>query len=124
MSEEQKAPQFKDFDKVIRPERKARIAGEDVDVSKIPSRVTLEMAKLSDDAKELNSEEGFYKSVDLVAKACAPSNPKITAEWLLDYTDFIELMEFMDWVLEPVKKRTEETEKNMKARAGKKNNKK
>ena len=117
MSEEQKAPQFKDFDKVIRPERKARIAGEDVDVSKIPSRVTLEIAKLNDDVKELNSEQGFYKSVDLVAKACQPSNSKITANWLLDNTDFETLMEFMDWVLEPVKQRTE---KNRKAQADKK----
>lgn len=105
---------IKNFDQVIREERKARIAGEEVDVTKIPSRVTLEMAKLNDDAKELNSEEGFYKSVDLVARACQPSNPTITADWLLDNTDFETLMEFMEWVIEPVKQRTE---KNMKAQA-------
>jgi len=114
---------IKDFDKVLRTERKARISGEEVDVTKIPSRVTLEMARLNDSSEELNSEEGFYKSIDLVAQACKPSNPKITTEWLLDNTDFETLMDFMDYVLDPVKQRTEKAEqealKNMTARAGK-----
>lgn len=117
-------PRIKDFDQVIKEKRLARIAGEEVDVTKIPSRVTLEMAQLADNADKLNSEEGFYKSVDLVAKACYPSNNKVTAEWLLDNTDFETLMAFMDWVLEPVKQRTEQAAKNTKAQASKKPQKK
>lgn len=121
------SPRIRDFDKVVGSERKAKIGGEVVDVTRIPSRVTLEMAKLADDATKLNSEEGFWKSVDLVSKACLPSNPKITAEWLIDNTYFEQLMDFMDYVLEPVQKRTEEAEermmqkaKNMTAQANKK----
>lgn len=114
---------LKDFDSILRPERKARLHGEIIDVTKIPSRVTLEMARLSDNQKELNSEQGFFKSVELVARACKPSNDKITAHWLLDNTDFETLMDFMDYVLEPVKKRTEQAEadlvKNITARANK-----
>lgn len=108
---------IRDFDKVLGEERKAKICGEIVDVTRIPSRVTLEMAKLADSVEDLNSEQGFYKSVDLVSKACLPSNPKITPDWLIDNTHFEQLMEFMDYVLEPVKKRTEDAEKNLMAQA-------
>lgn len=115
---------IKDFDSVLKPERIMKIRGEEVDVTKIPSRVTLEMAKLNDNAKELNSEQGFYKSIDLVSQACKPTNPKITTEWLLDNTDFETLMDVMDYVLEPINKRVDKTEKealkNMTARANKK----
>lgn len=115
---------IKDFDSVLKEERKVRISGEDIDVTKIPSRVSLEMARLSDSQEELNSEEGFYKAIDMVSQACKPSNSKITADWLLDNTDFETLMDFMEYVLEPIRRRTEQTEqnalKNMKAQASKK----
>ncbi len=81
------------------------ICGEQVDVTKIPSRVTLEMTKLADDADAMKSEESFFMVVDLVAKACKPSNEKITADWLLDNTDFETLMEFCEFVMEPIRER-------------------
>ena len=102
---------IKDFDKIVRTERIAILAGEKIDVSKIPSRVSLEMAKMQDDQDKLNSEDGFYKSIDLVAMACKPSNPKITADWLLDNTDYETLIDFMEYVLEPIKARVEAEEK-------------
>lgn len=110
--------QIKDFDKLAPPKRVVKIAGEEVDVSKIPSRVTLEIARLADNADKLNSEEGFIKSLELVAMACKPSNEKITVDWLLDNTDFDTLMDFCEYVLEPIRKRTEGggTGKNPKAK--------
>ena len=115
---------IKNFDKIVRPERKAILCGEEVDLTKIPTRVTLEMTRLSDNQSKLNSEEGFHATVELVAMACKPSNPKMTADWLIDNTDFETLMEFMDYALEPVKKRVEESEqealKNMTAQVSKK----
>lgn len=113
-------PMFRDFDQVVVPQRKARIGGEEVDCTKIPSRVTLEMAKMADDTKQLGSEAGFYSAVELVAKACQPSNPSVTADFLLDNTDFETLMAFMEWVLEPVKRRVDAAEKNTAAQAGNK----
>ena len=99
------APKIRDFDKVVREQRIARICGEDVDVTKIPSRVTLEMTKLADDADAMKQEESFYTVIDLVAKACKPSNEKITADWLLDNTDFDTLMDFCEFVMEPIRER-------------------
>jgi hypothetical protein len=98
-------PKIRDFDKVVREQRIARICGEEVDVTKIPSRVTLEMTKFADNAEAMKSEESFYTVVDLVAKACSPSNPKITADWLLDNTDFETLMDFCEFVMEPIRER-------------------
>lgn len=103
-------PTIRDFDKIVRQPRKARIAGEEVDVTKIPSRVTLEMAKFADN-KGMGSDETFYKVLELVAKACQPSNKKITADWLLDNTDFDQMMDFCEFVLEPIRKRAEKAEK-------------
>lgn len=102
------APTIRDFDKVVQAARLARIGGEEVDVTKIPSRVTLEMVKFADVSDEISSEEKFYRTLDLVAKACTPSNPKITADWLLDNTDFDQMMDFCEFVLEPIRKRAEE----------------
>jgi len=99
------APTIRDFDKVVQTARLARIGGEEVDVTKIPSRVTLEMTKLADDAEAMKQEESFYTVIDLVAKACTPSNPKITADWLLDNTDFDTLMDFCEFVMEPIRER-------------------
>ena len=100
-----KVPKIRDFDKIIKEPRIARICREEVDVTRIPSRVTLEMTKFADDADAMKGEESFYKIIDLVAKACAPSNPKITADWLLDNTDFETLMDFCEFVMEPIRER-------------------
>ena len=98
-------PKIRDFDKVIREQRLAVISGEQVDVTKIPSRVTLEMAQFADDADALKQEDSFRKVLDLVCKACAPSNSKITVDWLLDNTDFDTLMEFCEFVMAPIRER-------------------
>jgi len=62
------APTIRDFDKVVQTARLARIGGEEVDVTKIPSRVTLEMVKFADVSDEISSEEKFYRTLDLVRK--------------------------------------------------------
>ncbi len=110
---------LRNFDAVIRPDRKGIIGGEEVDVSKIPSRVALELAEMKDTIKK-DDDNAFYKSIELVAKACQPSNKKITAEFLLDNTDIETLLDIVDWVLEPILKRSEESAKNPPAQASKK----
>ncbi len=105
-----KIPTIRDFDKIVRQERRAVIAGEEVDVSKIPSRVTLEMAKFAGATKTMKEDEQFLATLDLVAKACKPSNPKITVDWLLDNTDFDQMMDFCEYVMEPIRQRAEKLE--------------
>ncbi len=100
-------PTIRDFDKLIQQPRIARIAGEEVNVTKIPSRVTLEMVRFADKTKEMTAEQTFHQTLELVAKACQPSNPKITADWLLDNTDFDQMMDFCEYVLEPIRKRAD-----------------
>jgi len=102
---------IKDFDKIVREERIAVLGGEQIDVSKIPSRVTLEIAKAKESVDKVSDEEGFMRAVELVSMACKPSNSKVTTEWLFDNTDFETLLDFMDYVMEPVKRRVEEEER-------------
>jgi len=41
--------EFKDFDSLLPEKRVAKIAGREIDVSKIPARIVLEQAKFRDD---------------------------------------------------------------------------
>ena len=98
---------IKDFDKIVPEKRVAILAGEEIDVSKIPTRVTIELAKLKDRKDELSDDvKGFEKTLEIIALACK-SNPKINADFLIDNTDFEQLMDFIDFILEPITKRTE-----------------
>lgn len=95
---------FKDFDKLIPPKRIAKLAGKEIDVSKLPSRISIEMAIFRDKLLkgEYNNEQAAIRSIEIVAQACQKSNTDITADWLLDNTDYQQLLEFMDFVLEPI----------------------
>lgn len=94
---------FKDFNKIIPEVRIAKLGDEEIDVSKIPSRVSLELAIFRDKVLTMkSSEEQQRKSLEIVAKVCQVKNPKITVDWLLDNTHYEQLIEFIDFVLEPI----------------------
>ena len=94
---------IKDFDKILPPKRIAKLAGKEIDVSLIPSRVSLELAIFRDNVLKMkSSEEQQRKSLEIVAKVCQVKNPKITVDWLLDNTHYEQLIEFIDFVLEPL----------------------
>ena len=99
---------FKDFDKLIPMSRVAKLADKKIDVSKLPSRTSIEMAIFRDKILkgEYTSEQAALQSVEIVAGACAKANPdlKITVDWLLDNTHYEQLVAFMDFVLEPINK--------------------
>jgi len=107
-----KAPQIKDFDAVAPARRVARIAGREVDVTSIPARVTLDMARFKDDldAGKLTQEEQIARTVELVAKVTVARNPEITADWLLDNTTLDTLFDFIGFVLAPTTQRAKEYE--------------
>lgn len=99
-------PTILDLDKLIPAQRIVRLAGADIDVSKIPSRVTLELAEKSEILKS-GSDESFPVLLDLIVKICKPSKTDITTEWLIDNTSFEQLMAMVEFVLKPMKDRAE-----------------
>ncbi len=95
---------IKDFDRLVPDKRTAQLAGKEIDVTRIPSRVTLQLAKYADDVAEgkLSPMEQFLQALEPVAAVCKLSDPEITVDWLLDNTDFAQLSEFAKFVLEPI----------------------
>lgn len=104
----------KDFSKKSYEKRIAKIEGEEIDVSRIPTRVMVELAELNERKDELarNSIESFNKIVEIISLACR-KNPKITPDWLKDNTDIEQLFDLMEFILEPVKRRAEDVSKNL-----------
>lgn len=96
---------IRDFNTVIPRKRIAKLAGEEIDVTLIPSRIALELSIFRDKVLDMKSfEEVQRKSLELVAKVCQVKNPKITVDWLLDNTHYEQLIGFIDFVLEPLLK--------------------
>ena len=93
---------FKDFNKIIPEVRVAKLGDKEIDVSKIPSRISLEMAIFKDNVLKMSSEEQQNTSLGIVAKVCQISNPDITVDWILNNTHYEQLLEFIDFVLEPI----------------------
>ena len=99
---------IKDFDKLQKDERKIKIGGETADVSKIPSRVMIELMQAAESGEIAEDNPGsFGKTLELVEKVMTPSNPKMTADFLLDNTDFDTLVDIIEYVMEPVNQRME-----------------
>jgi len=95
---------IKDFNRLIPDQRIAQLGNKEIDVTRIPSRVTLQLAKYADDVSEgkLTPMEQFLNALEPVAAICKLTDPDITVDWLLDNTDFTQLSEFTKFVLEPI----------------------
>ncbi len=114
----------RDFSKIVYPKRIAVIEGEKIDVSKISTRVMLNLVELKDRRDELEAGEIgiFYELIEIIAQACK-ANKKITADWLIDNTDIMQLLDLMEYIIEPLTvkvesviiKKDEKVSKNSKA---------
>lgn len=107
---EVKKPVLKDLDKLVPEPRVIKLAGTSIDVSTIPARAGLEAVKmfqhLSAQAGEGElSDELFYSLLDLAVLICKKSFPTITKDWLLDNADLFQLIEFLEYVVEPLSRR-------------------
>lgn len=102
-------PKILDLDKLIPEQRIVRLAGEEIDVSKIPSRVTMEVAKKAD-VLQSGSNESFPLLIDMIVKICKPSKPDITQDWVIDNTSMDQLLAFIEFVLEPLQEKANEIE--------------
>ncbi len=101
----------RDFDIFNKPKRFAVVAGEKIDVSRIPTIVQIKIAELNKREKGMSKEEKasperFLELIDIIALACA-KNPKITKDWLIENTDMEQLLDLMQFILEPLKARAE-----------------
>ncbi len=116
---------LKNFDQINREKREIQVGGEKADVTKIPSRVMLELVDASESGEiSEDSPASFKRVLGLVEQVCTPSNPKMTADFLLDNTDFETLVELIYYIMEPVREKMEQQEKNTTAQAsGKKSQK-
>jgi len=112
---------LKDFGTVVPQKRIARIAGEEVDVSVFSTRATLKLIELTlspEKQAALESGQGIEDLLEVVAIACQRSNLRVTKDWLIDNVDMFTLVEFAQFVMEPVTARLkameakEGTEKN------------
>jgi hypothetical protein len=109
-----------DFDKIIPDKRIAKIAGKEIDVSVIPARITLEVAKFRDGWLGMSSEELQQKSLEIVEKICKATDPDFDIEEVLDKTNFDQLAAFMDFVMEPLNRSREEDKGKKKVKSKKK----
>lgn len=104
-----------DLDKLVPEKRAIVLAGEEIDVSKIPSRVTMEVAEKADIFQE-GSAESFPALLEMIVKICKPSKQDITTDWIVDNTSMDQLLALIEFVLEPLKdKATEDQAKNEQA---------
>ena len=94
-------PFIKDFDKLIKKEKYAILAGVKIDVSSIPSRVVIQLSSFQSRmaSDEISADDSLTEIVALAARVCAVRNPEITVDWILDNTDMETLTEFVKFVL-------------------------
>lgn len=102
-----------EFGQVLPDRRIAKVAGINVDVTRIPAKYTIEMMKLNkssggDEVERLNS------MVDLIARICQEDKPEITKELLLGKLDMLELTTLTQFIMEPITARA----KDIQAHAG------
>ena len=103
-------PQILDLDKIIEDTRIVKLAGKEIDVSILPSRVTIELAANQSKMKE-SDNESFHMLVDMVVKVCQPSDPTITRDWIIDNTSFQQLLKLIEFILAPLNERAQATGK-------------
>jgi len=75
---------------VLNPPKKiVYVAGESLDFTFVPTRLTLESLKIMDGMKKgtITESEGFEQIIKVLAKLCSKTNPTITEDWFLDNTD-------------------------------------
>lgn len=70
------------------PKKIVYIEGEALDFTFVPTRLTLKGLRIVNDiqAGKLSEVDGLDKMIELIAEQCSRTNPKITADWILDNT--------------------------------------
>ena len=77
----------------------------EIDVSRAPSRVILELMQEEQFMSEQVTQEDdalFSSLIDKTIKICRPSFQTISKEWILDNMSFEELMAFLKFAMKPL----------------------
>jgi hypothetical protein len=109
---------LKDFDLLIPDKRIAKLAGKEFDVSKISTRMALEQSEFRDNVLKMGEKEALFKAIKIVARICGKPvikgnfikqlfNKAIDEAWLVNNTNYEQLIAFIDFVLEPLTGKTE-----------------
>lgn len=106
-------PEILDLDKLVPKKRIVKLAGKEIDVSKIPSEVTLEIAGKRD-VLNSGSNESFELVFEIIIKVCNAANPdeKVTKSWLVQNTTMDQLLALMEFIMKPLQDRADATGKN------------
>lgn len=103
-----KQPEILDLDKLIEGKRIVKLAGKEIDVTKIPSKVTLKLIDSYEGLNE-NNPETMELVLDIVMDIIKAQNPEVTKEWLIDNTDITQLIALIEFILLPIQDRVEKT---------------
>jgi len=97
-----------DLDKLIEDKRKVKLAGKEIDVSKIPSKISLKILDKYDELSEDNPES-MNLVVDMIVDIINSQNEEeITEEWLMDKTSIKQLMKLIEFVMAPINEKVEQ----------------
>lgn len=102
-----------EFGQILPDRRIAKVAGIDVDVTRIPAKYTIEMMKLNQSSGD-DEVEKLDRMIDLIARICQEDKPEITKELLLEKLDMLELTALTQFIMEPITARA----KDIQAHAG------
>jgi|SRR6056297_978487 len=91
-----------DLDKLIPEKREIKLEGKTINVTKVPSKVTLGMA---DKYEKIDKENP--KSMDIVVEmVCeimnSQNDEEVTKDWLYNNTDIRQLMQVIEFVMKPI----------------------
>ena len=94
------------LDKLLPEARKIIIGSKTIDVSVIPTRVSLELMRNSKKFEKLQTDKAdelFDEVLDICVKIIKPSFPEVNREWLIDNTKGINaLSELINFTLKPL----------------------
>ena len=90
------APTNKIFGGVVSEKRTATIAGVDVDVSRIPSKYTLELMEAT------ATKVDYRELARILAEICAISAPEIDTNFILDHLELTEINDLVEYMIEPI----------------------
>lgn len=114
-----KGPEILDLDKLIAQDRIIKLAGKEINVTKIPSKITL---KVVDKFEEIDTDnpESMDIVMDLAVDIINAQNDdkEITKEWLLKNTDVQQLIKMLEFIMEPIKGRISGDENSEEAGSG------
>lgn len=88
---------LKDLDLLDPQKTLVKMSGELIDISFIPSKVTLAAMRISSDLekKKITADEMFEKMIGIIVQVSEKSNPTITAEWLYNNVSVEKITNFL-----------------------------